>query len=256
MITISRNSGKHYDLTSGSSSTKYVRTETMGITVGGATSGSTFDGDVIAALDKILYPYKSPNFSSFSVNSPLTFEVGDTMPSNTYTFSWGIGSAQNILADSIVCNGVSIVGNPGTSEQLLASMTKNIPGSRTFSIAALNSNNQGFSRSLSVYWMYKRYWGVSEVEVLTDAAIKAMSNEYSSSKVKSVVYNCDGGRYFCFAYPSSFGLLTNTVINGLVYQDWVLEQRDFVNDYGVVIPFNIYRSYYKINAVDLAVALG
>jgi hypothetical protein len=104
--------------------------------------------------------------------------------------------------------------------------------------------------------MYKRYWGVSDTEILTDAAIKAMSNEYSSSKVKSVTYNCDGGRYFCFAYPSSLGLLTNTVIGGLVYQDWVLEQRDFVNDYGVVIPFNIYRSYYKVNAPDLLVALG
>lgn len=93
----------------------------------------------------------------------------------------------------------------------------------------------------------KRYWGVSPLEEVTDDDIKAMSQELSSNRVKTVTYDGTGGMYPYFIYPTAFGDLNNTKVGPLDWNDWVLVKRSFININGVSIPMNIYRGFNKIN---------
>jgi len=63
------------------------------------------------------------------------------------------------------------------------------------------------------------YWGVSEGAV-DQAAVLAGSSEQSETFVKTVVYNCTGGRYPWFAIPASFGVPASVMIGSLSFSDF------------------------------------
>lgn len=235
----------------------YVRPTAMPISVGGATVGTTFDGTVLDALDKVLYPYQSPAFTSFYLNGvATTYELGDTMEGGNITFVWATSNSANVKVDTVNCNGVTGLANNGSSVQMLTSVTKNTVSTEVYTISAINTKDVVFSRNAVLSWSLTRHWGVSASEELDDAAILALSKEFASSRTKSVTYDCTGGKYFYFAYPTSFGDLNNTKVNNLAWNDWVLVKRDVVNSFGVTIPFNIYRCYNLLNGSSVPVVWG
>ena len=235
----------------------YVRATGMPATVGGAVAGTTFNGTVVDALDKVLYPYQNPAFTSFYLSGvPTTYELGDTMDGGNVTFIWATSNSENVKVDTVNCNGVTGLANNGSSVQMLPSVTKSTVSTETYTISATNTKDVVFSRNAVLSWSLMRHWGVSASDTLDDVTVLGMSKEFASSRVKTVTYDCTGGRYFYFAYPSSFGDLNNTKVNNLAWNDWVLVKRDVVNSFGVAIPFNIYRSYNLLNGSSVSVVWG
>lgn len=218
--------------------------------IGGIEAGTEYvNEDIAKVINDLLFPYEYPAFTAFTVDgaSSGSYEVGYTYAGGTKTFAWSISNSWNVKENSVVLNSVNGLANDGTEEQVVADITKTTVGSHTFSISATNTKEQVFSRNIVLNWGLKRFWGASASTSLGDAEILTMSQEIATSRVKTVTYDCSGGKYFYFAYPTSFGDLSNTKINNLSWNDWVLVKRDFVNQYGVTIPMNIYRSFNLLN---------
>jgi hypothetical protein len=178
------------------------------------------------------------------------------MAGGNYTFSWSTSNIANVKPASIVCNGVTGLDNDGSDVQMLSSYSSGTAASRVFTITGTNTKDVTFTRNASVNWSLRRYFGVSASTELDDTGIKALSSEFSANRIKSITYDCTGGRYFYFAYPASFGDLNNTKVNNLAWNDWVLVKRTFVNNFGVNIEFNIYRSYNLLNGSAVPVVWG
>lgn len=232
------------------SSGTYTNLTPVPTTLGGILSGTTFDNvEIVKVLDMLLYPYQNPSFTSFSISglSNLNYEVGYTFVGGDKTFTWTTSNSENVKTDSITLNGVSGLSNDGSEVQTLEDIAKTTVSTHTFTISALNTNNQFFSRTLTLSWGLKRFWGVSPNQSVEDSEILTWSNEIATSRTKTATYDCSGGRHFYIAYPTAWGDMNNTKINNLSWNDWVLVKRDFINVCGVSIPFNIYRSFNLLN---------
>ena len=229
---------------------QYTNSTPMPTAVGGAKAGTTFNKTPINdVLDMLLYPYQNPSFSAFNIDgqSSGNFELGYTYPAGNKLFTWSISNPGNLKENSITLNSESGLPNTGSKSQTVASITKNTAGSHTFTIKAQNSNNVEFTRNITFNWLAKRYWGVSSSEELTDVELLTFSQELASNKNKSLKYDCTGGKYFYFAYPSSFGDANNITVESMAWNGFVLVKRNVVNINGVSIPMNIYRSMELLN---------
>lgn len=233
-----------------SGSGTYSTPKPIPTTIGGIEAGKEYlNEDITVVLNDLLFPYQYPAFTSFTVNgmSSGSYEVGYTFAGGSRTFAWSTSNSENIVAGSIVLNGVTSLANDGSEVQTTDAITKTTVSTHTFSISATNTKSQTFSKTITLNWGLKRFWGVSPNTSVDDTEILTWSSDIATSRVKTTTYDCTGGRYFYFAYPSAWGDLNNTKINSLSWNDWVLVKRDFVNQYGVTIPMNIYRSYNLLN---------
>ncbi|EIZ78246.1 hypothetical protein WSK_3128 [Novosphingobium sp. Rr 2-17] len=69
----------------------------------------------------------------------------------------------------------------------------------------------------------KLFWGVSAKASLTAVEIPALGNsEAATGYLKSVVYNCSGGRYPYIAYPAGWGTPSAVTVGGLSFSDLVV----------------------------------
>lgn len=228
----------------------YSNSTPVPVDIGGVKAGTVFNNEpVVNIIDKILHPYQAPSFSSFTVNGQagISLEVGTEYPGGLKTFNWSINNPNNIKPNSITLNNETGLANTGTKQQNTLAVVKNTVGSHVFTIKAIDTLNKEINRTITINWLVKRYWGVSPLEEVTDDDIKAMSQELSSNRVKTVTYDGTGGMYPYFIYPTAFGDLNNTKVGPLDWNDWVLVKRSFININGVSIPMNIYRGFNKIN---------
>ena len=212
----------------------YTNSTPVPVDIGGVKAGIVFNNEpVVNIIDKILQPYQAPSFSSFTVNgqASLTLEVGTEYPGGLKTFNWSIVNPNNIKPNSITLNNETGLANTGTKQQNTLAVVKNTVGSHVFTIKAIDTLNKEINRTITINWLMKRYWGVSPLEEVTDDDIKAMSQELSSNRVKTVTYDGTGGMYPYFIYPTAFGDLNNTKVGFLDWNDWVLVKRSFINIY-------------------------
>ena len=229
---------------------EYTNSNPVPTAIGGIKAGTTFNKTPINdVLDMLLYPYQNPSFGAFSIDgqSSGSFELGYTYPSGNKLFTWNIINPGNLKANSIILNSETGLPNTGSKVQLVPELTKNVTGVHTFTIKAKDTNDVEFSRTITYNWLAKRYWGVSSSEELTDAELLTFSQELASNKNKSLKYDCTGGKYFYFAYPSSFGDANNITVESMAWNGFVLVKRNVVNINGVSIPMNIYRSMELLN---------
>lgn len=228
----------------------YSTTSPVPTTIGGIEAGKEYTNEnITTVINDLLFPYQYPAFSTFTVAgaSSGSYEVGYTYAAGDKVFAWTTTNNSNIKPNSVTLNGTAGLANDGTETQAISAITNNTVATSTFTISAENTKNQTFSKIITLSWSMKRFWGVSASTSLDDAGILLLNSEIATSRVKTVTYDCTGGRYFYFAYPSAWGDLNNTKINSLTWNDWVLVSRGFVNQYGVTIPMNIYRSYNLLN---------
>lgn len=234
----------------GTGDVRYTNLQPVPQTLGGVVAGTTFNSMPIQqVLDTLLYPYAKPQFTSYNIlGISSIYEVGGGLLAGTYVFKWTTSNSSNVKPNSINVDGTEFQPNTGSYAKLLPSIREDTPTTRTFHISGQDVKNQPFSSTYTITWSYRRYWGVSNKESLTDEDILMMSSELSGNKNKLVAYDCTGGNYFYFAYPSVFGDLTSaTTINNMQWNDWVIVKRVFLNQNGVSIPFNIYRSFNLLN---------
>ena len=233
--------------------TGYVRETPMVISVGGATAGTTFDGSIVDALDKILYPYVNPSFSSFALSGYSTLEVGAEIPAGPATFTWATSNSANITPDSIVITDVTnaitlLSGGANDSGEIITLDTARVrdtAGAHTFRIAAQNTNEVSFSRDYSVNWYWRVWYGESEDTSLdTEPEVEALRASLLASSPNRT-YNFEGGGYKWLAHPTSMGLKTTftDADTGFPVAMEVPITVALTNGYGVTTNYYVYRTY-------------
>jgi len=181
---------------------------------------------VEAALDELLYISPSATFN-LSVG---TVEIGSTV--NTVVATWSFN--KTMVTVSLTDAAITVSDTTYTFSGL------GLVSNKTYTLTFSDGTNSS-SASRSVSFSPKRYWGVSADTVLDDADILAMSQEFSSSKSKSITYNCTGGRYFYFCYPASSGLPANVTVGGLAYSDYAVSVQALTNASGYTQNYNVVR---------------
>ena len=123
-------------------------------------------------LDTLLYPYAKPAFTSFNIlGISSIYEVGGGLLAGTYVFKWTIDQPSNVKSNSIDVDGTAFLPNTGSYAKTLPSIREDIPTTRTFNISGQDVKNQTFTSTYTITWSYRRYWGVSNKESLTDEDI-------------------------------------------------------------------------------------
>lgn len=242
----------------------YNRETPMTITVGGATPGTTFQGTVQDALDKILYPFGVPKFSAFSIRDASTvLEVGSTFPGGMRVFNWTTVNPLNIkprslsIVDSntntVLAGGLVDTGS--TSIMLGADITNTTPSQYTWTINAVDTQEGALSRQFTVAWRWKVYYGNNMFESMIGSDVLALTgSSITGSAAGSYVMPASGYKWLC--YPSTYPTLTSfkdqaTGLN-VAINDPILVT--VVNRYGLSQVYKCHRTYNMLGSSITVVA--
>ncbi len=181
---------------------------------------------VAEALDSLLYVPISISSFTLDGGGSITREIGSSYTVGTLAWS------TNKTPTSQTINSVART-SPYTVNATVSSNT-------TYTLYVADGTQSNASSSRSVSFSHYRYWGVSASATLDDAALIALSKEFSVSRAQTRSFT-PAGQYIYVAYLATGGDATFTV-NGFLDTSWVLVQRDLVNASGYSSMFRIYRS--------------
>lgn len=183
--------------------------------VGGILPGSTFPStyDIQQMLDLALYGAVTPNFSAFDISAqPTTIEVGDSISGNT-TFTWTIANVADLQPNSIsivdTTNATSLatgLNNDGTETIFLSSVTKTSPGSNVWTISGEDTNTISFSKTFTVEWLYRAFYGSHPNSTLTSGQIQGLSSSLQDDI--DGTYSFASGDYKYVCVPESWAIPT------------------------------------------------
>lgn len=243
----------------------YTNANPVPTTIGGISSGTTFNSTSISSvLDKLLYPYQLPIFSSFTITgltNPL--EVGTSLSANP-TFTWGVTNPTNISANTVKItdvtggNAVLVTGsaNDGIEIVTLSAITKSTATSHQFKIEATDTKSTVFNKTLTVNWQWKRYYGESTNTPLVEADIKGLRvNGLSSGFAGTYSFNTGGYKYIC--YPSVLGTATSfkDASTNLTVPFQTVYTVSVTNGSGIATNYNVHRTTNIIGgAINIIVA--
>ncbi len=226
---------------------------------------------VTDALDKILYPYEEPSFSSFSIQGlSSTLELGEYVSSSSggvETFQWGVTKLPNIsLTEGFTITDITtpttlqtgILPNTTTSQNInipygIAKTTNG--ATHQFKIQTKDTQGSFFNRTATYRWRPRMYWGVLPQDSILNSAqiISLASTTTGGSKLVSDITESftmnGGGEYIWIAQPQSFGKAIDAdygnsrfIVGGLPNSAWELFSMNFTNQYGHIEPFYLYRT--------------
>lgn len=154
----------------------WTKDDTIPTTIGGIASGTvgqTLDGlTAIQILEKLLYPYQTLSFSSFSVGLPIseTVEVGTISAALAYTSNWGFNNYSNLTANSISITGLTTLASSlsGTTSSVTHPVYSfDAPTNLTFTIRANQTSGGDATRTQTYSWRKKIWYGKSNSLSLT-----------------------------------------------------------------------------------------
>ena len=201
----------------------YTNGTEMPEAVGGFNTGTTFSSVSLQSMfDGLLYPYQQPSFSSFSVPfSTQDIEVGSTLNING-NYTWAFSNASNVEPNTLdIKRGTSLnslnvemVNNTSTTSPYSASgfnnLSFNTAQAQHFKVFAEDINGNNISRSRSVNWRYRVYWGTSSSETLDESGIEGLANNSLKSNITGD-YDFAAGDYKYFAWPTAMGSPTAVI---------------------------------------------
>lgn len=189
---------------------------TVNTTVGDIKAGVTDINlmNVKDILKQMFYPYKVPAFTAFSLQGTSTsLEVGATIAANP-TFAFNYSNAANIKDDGFTIVkrtpapeetvGTGISKSATTYQATQEAITMNSPGSYSWRISGVNTNNVTFTRDLTVNWYWKYFYGVDANDATTPP---------ESADIGSTYQNADGSAFdsaFVRANLTGANLTSNT----------------------------------------------
>lgn len=234
--------------------------------VGGAEVGTTFENvGIKATLDTILYPYQYPAFLTFAISGQTTpLEVGASILANR-TFIWTTSSSSNINTNSLAIRDVTGATNiatgladDGTEATTYAAIVKNTATTNQFSITGTNSKSTTFTKTYTVAWQWKIYYGESVTTPLAESGIEGLRiGVLASGFAGTYIFNAltNGYKYLC--YPAVLGTATSfkdTATQLPVPMETVYTV-SVTNVNGVSTNYNVHRSTNILNgAVTIIVA--
>ena len=254
------------NITGGGASPVLNSTTPTPTTIGGISSGTTFDNmPVETVLYNLLYPYQPPAFSSFSISgqtSPL--EVGATVTGGSRTFTWVTTNSANIQPNSVVIQNITGgtttiatgLANDGTEAVTITSVSKNSATSHVWRILASNTNSVQFTRDFTVAWQWRKYHGESTLTTMSEPEIEALRISQLSTAFAGT-YSFNAGGYKWIAYPALLGTATtfkDTSTNLDVPFEPVITMA-ITNAFGVSTTYNIHRTTNILGAaINIAVS--
>jgi hypothetical protein len=210
-------------------------------------------------LNNLLYPSVGPTATlSQTLASPQEYMAGGADLTTDLNYSVTRPTACLEITDITVDGGVTLLDSPfdeghtqsGTYTNRL--VPRNTP--KTFTLVA-NSTDKSVTRTTSITWSWKRYWGTSVDQTISDADILALTgagvgsgSEFATNRVKSYDGIDGAGNYLVFAFPSSFGTPV-FIINGLTSTAFTKVRDDaFINASGGTTNYQIWVSNSAMNS--------
>lgn len=184
------------------------------------TVNSTLLADVLQLKEKV-FPF------TMSLTGGGTFEKGSAQ---TIGLSWSYD--REITSQSI--NGEALDVDVRTRQY------EDIDSDTSYTLSA-ESGGQIYTRSASVVFRLKKYYGVSDKEALTNEEILALSTLWAERGQGSTVFDCTGGKYVYYILPQSMSSGIQFWVGGLRNSDWVEEVREITNAYGHTERYIIFR---------------
>ena len=186
--------------------------------------------NVQQALDQLLYV--SPNITSFSGGG--TYEVGQSISS--INFAWALNKT---VTSQSINQGIGTI-DPSARSYAYTPSTP-IRSNITYTLTVGDGKNTA-TKSTSLAFRYKRYWGVSSKDTLTNADILALSKELTTGRTQSRTFNCSGGKYFYFVIPAEFCSGISFKVGGLAFSDMDVKDITLTNESGATVACKVYRS--------------
>lgn len=229
----------------------YTNATPMPTALGGYATGTTFSNKTMTEMwDGVLYPYQVPAFSAFAISGQTTpLEVGASILANR-TFTWATTNPSNITANSLVIKndttGINIktgLANDGSEVTTHTAISKSTATTNQFSITGTNSKGAVFSRTYTVAWQWRMYYGESVSTTLAEAAIKTLRvGNLGSGFAGTYIMSAGGYKYLC--YPSSMGTATTfkdggTGLNVPMETVYIVS---VTNGNGIVTNYNVHRT--------------
>ena len=203
--------------------------------VGPPGSGGGLIDDNVVALDSTYSSSKIEDLlNPFALGvmsiSPSTAEMGATVASVSLGWSF------NKTPDTQSLNqGIGAIANNAIAHVHSA---QTITTNRTYTLTAVRSGVTK-TASATVSFLNRVYYGVHPSQTTDESIIEAMTNLLSGTRSRTITFDCTGGRFFHYAYPSRLGAATFQ-INNLTYSDVTRTTVSFTNASGFTEDYFVY----------------
>jgi hypothetical protein len=241
-------------------------------TVGGIDRGTQFDKVSLQDVFKdLLYPDQLGRITGFTMANNTgqvnSYEVGNSLPRQTYTFSWGLSNATDFrpntlrvedYTDSVVFTFSTT--NVSPFNVTYGTFSYNTPTTKTFKVSLTRNNGTIVSKFLDIPWMWKVYYGSSTWSTLTASQVFALGGNLATQSIGSWTISGDGYKYIAFPEDTSYNfnsvdykglpLSMAGTISGYSYS-YADVNYLFVtvsNTYGISKQYKVYRSKNQIGA--------
>lgn len=234
--------------------------------------------NVQQALDNLMniHYYVNPSYTTFTVDRSGNYDVG-TVLSQPFTVTW-------ILTKQPESGDVETLKYEGTTLLNIMSLedhskwksgtytytnniTSNSPRTYTFRVdytdnhSTVPSGKTGSCYATRTFnFMYRRYWGVTSTETLSDEQLYDLSNELSTSRSQERDFNCTGGKYWWFVIPTTYcsGIQFTDVGSGLpmTLPPECISSRTITNSQGISYSVNVYRGEFKQTASSVKIKVS
>ncbi len=233
--------------------------------IGGISSGSTFLNQNMQDMwDALLYPYQSPSFTNFTMNSQnTTLEVGSSVYGGNRNFIWSTSESNNINVNSIsilditggnIMLGTGLVNDGSETLPIGGNITKLTNTLHQWRITAINTESVTLTRNFNVNWYWRLFYGESALSVLTESDVEGLRlNSLTNSITGNYSFLANGYKYI--AHEESLGTLTSFVdINtgfAVPFESHII--LTITNSNSVTSNYKIYRSTYQLGS-DISIA--
>lgn len=190
-------------------------------------------------FDYLLYvPLLINSFTGGSTN-----EIGSTV--NTVNLAWTYN--KDVESQSI---------NQGIGSLDPALRTYPLTGlglttNRTWTLSATDGTTPRTANT-TVSFLPKAYWGPWPDQDPDNSEILTLTQALASSRGRSVTYDCTGGRYPIYCYPTSFGALAGVTVGGLAFSDYTLDTISLTNAQGYTQNYYL----FSFNGIQTGAAIN
>ena len=184
----------------------------------------TVDTTLFSNISKLMeevFPF------TMSLSGGATYEKGSTQ---TISLSWSYD--RDITSQSINRKTVAV--------DIRTRQYEGITTDTTYALSAV-SNGQTYTKSISVGFKLKKYYGVSVHESLTNEEILLLPSLWAERAQTPTVFDCSGGKFPYYILPTSMVSDIQFGIGGLRNSDWIEEIREITNAYGYTESYTIFR---------------
>ena len=236
----------------------YTNDKQLPVTQGGLKAGMTFDHMPLKELlDKWLYPYQAPSFTTLTVPR-VSYKLGETFASPVRV-TWDTKNQENIVANTVYftlanIDGVTSIrlnntgkGPSGNESFSFDPIAKQEPAAITLRAIAQNTQGEMFSKEITIRWYRTVYYGNYDSETLNEGQAMTLASVETDSVTGSRLSFAANG-YKWLLIPATWSSPTK-YFDVATQFEVPMEQKDNVtitNAFGVVQEYKAFRSVNRL----------